>query len=293
MTMTRYAAPILMATLLAGFALSANAATFDEVKVRFCEDPSRCHLVEKNASLVFDDSASELRVDSLGKPSIFRYQDIERVVFDVTTHMRGGLAPLFGIVGQIVADKGIHDYWLFIQDKKGASTMLEISGKTAGEVILAAHKSLGEKVSQFQAIQGQEIKGKAIVANIKSKQRLSISKTEHPVPSIRPGKALIVVAAPVMGKVDPFQQKLFANKELLAINISGTYSFAYVDPGEYAFLSDGHYNDNGLNLAVEAGKAYYFQQNQVGKNKQTLSLQSPEVVMHEISGLRLAEWKAK
>jgi hypothetical protein len=82
---------------------------------------------------------------------------------------------------------------------------------------------------------------------------------------------------------------------VVAGNKPGTYSFAYLDPGEYLLASQAE-NASGLKLTIEAGKDYYFLQNTfmgVFKSRTGLSQQSKEIVLHEMSGAGYADWKRK
>jgi hypothetical protein len=82
---------------------------------------------------------------------------------------------------------------------------------------------------------------------------------------------------------------------VVAVNKPGTYSFAYLDPGEYVLASQAE-NANGFKLTLEAGKDYYLLQNTfLGalKARTSLSQQSKEIVLHEISGAGYADWKRK
>ena len=76
-------------------------------------------------------------------------------------------------------------------------------------------------------------------------------------------KALVVVVCPPLaarfqGK-GGIQYKLHANDRVVAVNTMGTYSFAYLDPGDYLLVSQTE-TANGFHINLEAGKDYYFLQ---------------------------------
>ena len=131
---------------------------------------------------------------------------------------------------------------------------------------------------------------------------------EHPLPQVRADKALMVVASPLGGtfrpteinKWTPFYAKVLAGDQLMAANAPGTYSFFYLDPGEYLLVTQAMVEKKvvditGLRIQVEAGKDYYLMQTIYisGGMKSFLTRHSKEVVMQEVSELRWSEWKAK
>jgi hypothetical protein len=75
----------------------------------------------------------------------------------------------------------------------------------------------------------------------------------------------------------------------------GTYSFAYLDPGEYLMATQSE-NASGMTVTLEAGKAYYFLQNTFmgwWKGQTRLSQHSRELVMYELSGAYFSNWSRK
>ena len=99
-----------------------------------------------------------------------------------------------------------------------------------------------------------------------------------------------------MGKGGPY--KVYANNEVVAVNRIGTYSFAYLEPGEYMLASwtAGKGNLGGLKLRVDAGKEYYFYQDFIGgwgPSDTTLSMHSKELVSYEIGGAAFSGWSRK
>jgi hypothetical protein len=115
---------------------------------------------------------------------------------------------------------------------------------------------------------------------------------------MRPDKALIVVACPkpnIPGS-SHWQMKLHANDSVVAVNQPGTYSFAYVDPGEYLLASQAGFlagNANGFKMKLEAGHDYYFVQNITAGNRTILSANPKAIVFHEIGASSFSDWKRK
>lgn len=80
--------------------------------------------------------------------------------------------------------------------------------------------------------------------------------------------------------------KLHANDRVIAVNTTGTYAFAYLDPGRYRLVSQSE-NANGFVMDLEAGRDYYFLQNTFISGwgpKTSLSRNSKELVMYELDG---------
>jgi hypothetical protein len=70
-------------------ALSAEPVLFKGVKIRFNRSGSDRRLVDKSVDLTFDDTAHRLIVKGSEKEITIAYDYVRKVVFDVTTHMRG------------------------------------------------------------------------------------------------------------------------------------------------------------------------------------------------------------
>ena len=276
----------------------AQPTLFKDVKLRSSRSATDRRLVDKSATLSFDDSAKQLIVKSSGKPVTIAYGDVSKGIFDVTTHMRGGaLGQLMGgVTGVLVQAKHVNDYWLFIEQKDGSHTVLEIPKEIAPAVIEKAKSLFGEKISEYETKQGDKVE-KETLKDLQSKHSLKLAKKEHPMPELKPGKALVVVVVcpPLAARNSGHgnQYKLHANDKVVAVNMMGSYSFAYLDPGEYMLASQTE-NANGLKTNLEAGKGYYFLQNTfmgAWKARTSLSQQSMEIVLHEMSGAAYADWK--
>src|SRR5690349_24559374 len=87
---TTMAAVLGVLALLLGPQATAQPVTFKDVKIRLNRSDKDRRLVDKSVELAFDDGARQLTVKGYEKPVTISYDDVQKVVFDVTTHMRGG-----------------------------------------------------------------------------------------------------------------------------------------------------------------------------------------------------------
>ena len=278
---------------------AADPVVFKDVKIRFNRSATDRRLVDKAVDLVFDDTARQITVKSSEKPVTIAYGDVRKVVFDVTTHMRGGALGqmLGGISGAIVQAKHVNDYWFYIEQSSGSYTVLEVPKEASPQVIDKAKALFGDRVSEYPTQQGEKIE-KETLKDLQSKHSLNEDKKQHPAPELKSGQALVVVVCPPLaarysGKGT--QYKVHANDKVVAVNKMGTYSFAYLEPGEYVLASQSE-NASAIKLNLEAGKDYYFLQNTfmgAWKARTSLSQQSKEIVLHELSGAEYADWKRK
>jgi hypothetical protein len=272
---------------------------FKGVKIRFNRSATDRRLVDKTVELIFDDTGRQISVKSSERPVTIAYDDVRKVVFDVTTHMRGGALGeiIGGIPGAILEAKHVNDYWFYVEQTSGLFAVLEIPKDSSAQVIDKAKALFGDRVSEYPTQQGEKIE-KETLKDLQSKHSLNADKKQHPTPELKPDKALVVVVCPPLaarysGKGN--QYKLHANDKVVAVNKMGTYSFAYLDPGEYVLASQSE-NASALKMNLEAGKDYYFLQNTfmgAWKARTSLSLQSKEIVLHEMSGAKYADWKQK
>ena len=296
-------------TLVLSFGLaatvSADPVVFKNVKIRVNRSESDRRLVDKSVDLTFNDTARRLIVKGSENEITIAYDGVRKVVFDVTTHMRGitpagvlaGLIPVAGdIAGPKIMAKHINDYWFYIEPTSGSPVVLEIPKESSPVVIEKAKAVFGDKVSEYPTRQGEKIEMDVLTDH--SWHSIRNDKNQHPVPELRPDKALIVVVCPpLVARLSEsrIQYKLHANDKVVVVNRMGTYSFAYLDPGEYLLVSQAE-NANGFKLPLEAGKDYYFLQNSFlgfWKGRTSLSQQSKEIVLHEMSGTGYADWKRK
>ena len=298
--------PILfLSCLLFAFTFSALAENLvvEHVKIRRHRSEEKRVLVDKVGVLTFDDSAKKLTFkDDAGDKVDLSYDDISKVSFEVTTHMRGGALSqvIGGIPGAIIAGKHVNDYWMYVApgSGKGDPFLMEIQKQSSDEVIQKSKAVFGDRatVAEFPE-KGEEIE-KNTLKDLQSKHDLKVDKKNHPLPEQKPDKALVVVVCPPLaaryaGMGNQF--KLHANDRVIAVNRMGTYSFAYLDPGKYKLVSQSE-NANGFEMELEAGKDYYFLQNTfqgAWKAQTALSRNTKELVMYELGGSYYADWKRK
>ena len=308
MPRVRWLACLLLAGFLSPAGQAASTVTFDHVKVRRNRSESDRRLVDKSADLTFDDSRRVLRVRCDGKGLEIAYDDVQKVVFDVSEHMRGTQFGLMGsLIGAVVSSKAaeeyvaVKDYWFYLEYQKpdGSSQpfLMEVYKEVSADVVKKAVEVFGERATMTVFPAGAEIDKKEL-KDLDSKHSMEPNLNRHPSPELKPDKALVVVVCPppAARMADSGNQfKLHANDRVVAVNKMGTYSIVYLDPGKYRLASQAE-NAHAVDLELEAGKDYYFLQN-VGmgnwKGKTRLSQHSKELVTFEMNGAWLAEWKAK
>jgi hypothetical protein len=300
----------LLAVLCAHSLCMADQALTFQAKIHRRKSDTNRLLVDKLGDLNFDDGNRKLSFKSkAGDTFEIPYDAITKVVFDVTTHMRGGALSQVvsavgfpgAIVGAAMAGQHVHDYWFYVayrEKDQDRDVLLEVPKNSSKAVIEEANKYFGPRVTvaEFHE-QGAEIDTDKL-PDSKSKHSIRIDKRSHPSPETKSDKATIVVVCPPLaaryaGRGNQF--KLHANDRVVAVNKAGTYNFAYVDPGKYRLVSQSQ-NANGFEIELEGGKAYYFLQNTgQGAFKWTtmLSRNSPEVVTYLLNGSYFSDWKRK
>jgi hypothetical protein len=290
--------------------VSAQKTVFDEVKIHRHRSPEKIVLVNKLGTLTFDDSAHKLAYKSDADDHInVSYDDVEKIVFESTTRMRGGVlsyvagfTPLAGgIARAAIAGGHVSDYWLYMSYSSGGrdeSVLLVVPKHLSGKVITKATSVFGARATLVDYPEkGAAIKMEDLKA-LKSKQTLRVDKKNHPMPEVKADKATVLVVCPPLaaryaGRGNQF--KLHANDRIVAVNRPGTYSFAYLDPGKYRLVSQTE-NANGFEMELEAGHEYYFLQTTfqgVFKDETALSRDSPELVTYLAEGSYFADWKPK
>ncbi len=281
---------------------SADQVTFSKVKTRFSK-PNDRRMVDKDVTLTLDDATQKLIVRGEHQPLDITYAQVRKVVFEVSSHMRGGAMSqvVGGIAGAAMAAGHVNDYWCYLEysdaDGKSRNYLLEVDKDDADEVITKFRALFGDKVTEMPTLVGADIE-KSLLKDLQSKHNHKTDEKNHPMPELKPDKALVVVACPSLaaryaGKGIEF--KVHANDRVILVNKWGTYSFAYVDPGEYLLASQSE-NASGFKMKLEAGKDYYFFQNTfmgAWKARTDLSQQSKERVMYEIDGSYFSDWSLK
>jgi hypothetical protein len=303
--MTRVALAVCcLSWVLLASAAGAEPLTFRDLKARFNKSATSRPLVDKNAVLTLDDDTRRLTVQTQPRPLAIGYDQVRAIVFDVSTHMRGGaLASLVGgVAGAAIASQHVDDYWMHIAyaDGNGAARtyMLEIPQHASSAIIEKMQALFPGLVTVTAFDEKETVIDKDTLTDLPSKHELKIDEKTRPMPEATAGKALIVVVCPPLaarytGKGPQF--KLHANDRVIAVNKPGTYSFAALEPGEYLFVAQTE-NASGFRMTVEAGKEYYLLQNMFAgmwKARTKLSRHSKELVMYELSGAHYANWTRK
>lgn len=282
----------------------AQQTVFKEVWVRYNRSEEARRMVEKGADLVLDDASRRLIVKSRQKPLDINYDDVQKMIFEVTTHVGGGagaFGSLFGAVGGAVdaaraAKRAVH-YWCYFEYKKpdGGTEpyLLKIHKGSSQQVVEKLKSIFGERVAIAEFPKEAEEIDKELLKERESKHSLKLDKKKHPTPEIKADKALVVVVCPSANSNK--QVKIHANDQVVAVNRAGGYSFFYLDPGEYLLVSQGRANASGMRINLAAGKDYYFLQNSLmgWTLKTKLSRHTKELVMYELNGSHYSDWKRK
>lgn len=291
--------------------LFSQTAIFEDVKIRRHKSAEKRELVDKYGVLTFHDDTRELTYESeAGDKFVVPYSDVTKAVFDSDIHMNAGAKSILvsaasPLAGAMVARIHVHDRWLYLEYREEGHSekeLLVLPGKICDKVIAKTQDAFGERViiadypEKGEAIVKDDEIDKSRIPDLKSKHKMIVDRTNHPLPEVKPDKATIVVVCPPLaarytGKGNQF--KLHANGKVVAVNKMGTYSLAYVDPGKYSLISQSE-NANGFDMALEAGKTYYFLQTTfqgIVKGQTMLTRNSPEVVMYLLDGAYFSDWK--
>jgi hypothetical protein len=283
--------------------LHAQQTVFDKVKVRYNRSGDDVRLVDKNVDLILDDGAKKLIVRGSDRPIEINYADVTKVVLETTRHMRGGALSQMvgGLAGAAIASKKVQDYWCYIEYKQADGSvqpyLMEVAKEVSDQVVEKMRATFGERVILAEFPEAEEV-DKNTLAALQTKHDVDVDKKSRPMPQLKPDKALVVAVCPPLaaryaGKGNQF--KLHANDRVIAVNKMGTYSFAYLEPGEYLLVSQTE-NASGIRLKLEAGKDYYFLQNTfmgTWKAKTSLSQHTAELVKYELNGAWYSDWREK
>jgi hypothetical protein len=291
---------ILCSVMLAPAVAGAQQTVVSDVNVRCGRSTTDRLLVNKSADLVLDDGARRLIVKNKAHPLDVGYDDVQRIVFDVSEHMRGGGGG--GLLGAAIASREVNEHWCYLEYKGPDGTaqpfMLKVSGESSANLIEKMKGLFDGKVEIASFAEAESTIDKETLKDAKSKYEVKVDKQNHPMPESRSDKALIVVVCPTLKADDAgkgAQFKFHVNDQVVAVNKEGTYSFVYVDPGEYLLVSQAE-NASGLRMTLEAGKDYYFMQNMfmgMMQPKTTLTRHTRELVMYEVNGSYHSEFAPK
>lgn len=309
---TLTALPVMLSLLFGGSAacMAQQPLVFEDVTSWANKNDKDPTLVADSGDLAFDDAGKKL-VFKAGKQSFdASYESVGRVVFDQATHMRSG--PIWV---RMKRDHG--EFWMYVEcTAPGGSTakhMLQLPEKFSAQVLEKSKQVFAGRVTVTDVRIGPRIGLKTLketLKDYKSKHTFEIADWKnHPVPELKPDKALIVVVCPLYvfhgkftkkfkpGEMGMTQMKIHVNDRVVIVNRLGTYGFAYLDPGDYQIISQAYFGGSSLQTKVEAGKAYYFLQDDfdqfyTGADIQ-LSQHSPELVMHKLSAAPFGVWTRK
>jgi hypothetical protein len=271
-----------IAALLLLFATTAAAqqATFTDVRVRYVKSNQR-EMEEKGADLVLDGAAHRLRVKSGERPLDIGYDEVQKIVVEVDTlGRRAGFAASFvgmfagGLpFGNAIAtsiDKPFNsDHFVYVEYRlpDGSTSPYELSSgkESVPQALLALQAAFGDRLQIPVFNEKPEEMDKKQLTSGKTRVHYINTDKQHPLPELRPDKALVVVATPatIMRRIGPekryFISSLHANDVLVGLTGPGCYTFFYLDPGDY-FLVSQTSDVVGLRMKLEAGKDYYVTQ---------------------------------
>jgi hypothetical protein len=309
MWLTVAIAPVVVADGLDAQATAGVPAVYEDVWVRFSQSAKDIRMVTDKADLVMDAARSRLVVKNKKRPLDVAFADIKGVVFDASTHMRGGNGGggFGGLIGAAVAASvqggAVTDYWCVI-DYAGPNGqveryLLEVDKEQAPAVLAKMKELLPDKVQEARFEERQREVPKEELKPFEDDYTVTVKKEQRPpVPGVRGDKALVVVVCPAVDTADTGrggQYRLYANGQIVAVNKMGTYNYAFLDPGRYTLRSKAG-NVGELVIELQAGKEYYFFQNTFmgfASAKNTLTRQSKELVTYELTGTYHSEWQPK
>jgi hypothetical protein len=310
--------------LLFGVILPAQPAfservVFKDIRVRFSKNSNDRSMTESPGSLIFDNTSEKLVIKSSQKLLQLAYDDVARMTLDNVIYYPGkNIAKEIFVggaqdearkrtLGRIILDgprlpgpplpawADMANLWIVIEMKMPGggtkSTLIEIKKEDSSAVLAMVQHLFGERVRLPETTRlGNAIDEKTLVDR-NAKYTVTADKVNHPIPQIQDDKALVVAACPAKVhfevNVVPLL-KLYANGSVVAVNRPGTYSFAYLDPGEYELvtqLSGLAGRTVGFKMKLQAGQDYYFFQCPL------LSRNAKEIVLYEVEGSYYSNWQ--
>jgi hypothetical protein len=304
--------PITVIAILASFAGTYSQARFTDVEIRYVP-AGELILENQDAELVIDDKARRINVRSKAKSLDVGFDDIERAIVEVNTHgkkagfgaslagwMAGGL--LFGDLIATSIDKPFdQDHFVLFETKGQAPLLISIDNRSVPAALKALQAALGNKVHVPQFTEKVETIPDEKFNPPKVKVSAVPTVKMRPVPNILPGKATIVMTAPVaiFFAIKPEKKGpgilVYANDKLVTVIWAGNYTFFHLDPGEYMLAGDTP-APTGLRIKVEAGKDYYFTLTPWHKGirmRSFITRNSKELITYEMSGALWVDWKVE
>ena len=277
----------------------AAPAPVKDVKVAFNKSATDRELVEQDAELTIDDQARKVAVKHKEHPLDVAFDDVQKVVFDTSTHMRGGGLgrALGGLAGAAISAHHVTDSWCYLEYRGPDSTVKSYMLIVPIEASAALHTQMqalfGDKVVSADFPEKAVEIEKDTLKDLQSKHDIHIDKSNRPMPESNPAKALVVVVCPKIPSSESTQIKLHVNDQVALVNRTGTYGFLYLDPGEYQLVSQSG-NASAIRMTLEAGKEYYFlQETFMGSTKSNTQLtrHTKELVMFQLNASFHADWK--
>jgi hypothetical protein len=278
--------------------------------------PKNPKLDSHKGDLTLDDAAKKLSFAS-GKNSIdASYDGVRRIVLDAATHQRARLMMIAQIKDNIKRDPG--DVWMYFESAAAGGTvekhMLQIPRDSAQQVVDKVKQVFADRAVITDVRIGVLVDEKTL-KDVGSKHTFTLAdQKNHPAPELKPDQGLIVVLYPMFtsgggalllskkekhkpGEMLASQVKIHANDEVVLVNKVGTYGFAYLPPGDYQLAAQGAGREASvLQTKVEAGKAYYFTEDDFGSSpgyEIQLSQHSPELVMCKLGEAYFSIWTRK
>lgn len=293
--------------------LWGQTIVFEKVKARIAKDERSwmmmINMIEHDVDLVFDDSTRQLIVRRGPKPLTVAYDMVEMLTFEATTTWtieRGlyAIRPVGRVPGPGVPSVAANDYFLYFEyrtpDGIRQRYLLKIDKDSSAEVLEKAKNIFGGRIKVPEFPESARKVDRKTLKDVGSKHSLKIDRRNHPLPDLRPNQALVVVVVQFSDLMhsglfpSAFQAKLHANDRVIAVNYAGTYSFAYLDPGEYLLAAQSGSTDaEGFRITLEAGKDYYFLIQHIGGEDVSFARHSKELVMYELNGANYSVWKRK
>jgi hypothetical protein len=209
--MSRYKSTSLQTAFAAVLATAlglCRAETFENVSVRQSKSDNDRRLVERSADLIFNDATRRLILKSKEQPLDASYDEITKVIFEVTEHMRGMnkksfLGTLAGgaIVGAVVGGGRVRDHLCYLEyTRKGDAPqpyVIEIAKDSIDQVKVKMNTVFPGRVQISEPLEGEKIE-KQTLRDLDSKHDVKIVKHGAPFrpPETKADQALVVVVSP-------------------------------------------------------------------------------------------------
>lgn len=273
----------------------------------------------RKGTLVFDEAARRAAVTAKGAPPIeFGYDAVTKVLVEPDVRISYSFGAAFagfalggGLFGGQIADAiksaAKMDVTVYLEYAAAGATAPPVVFSVGKEQTAAALGRLDAAFGSRVALAGfAGIPVEAPVLDLGPRHLVKANPAEHPIPELRAAKALVVVACPTgtgldAARTDKYQKwggYILAGNKILALNAPGTYSFFYLDPGDYVLVSHvrtpgSAQSATGLELHLEAGKEYDLIQTIyiAGIFRSFLRWHSRDLVMHEVANLYWADWQ--